>query len=90
MLTYEDCLEVSGLTQDEVDAVAEFEHSSRLPALAECDFLLHCDGGVERIRHMIIDDLRHAQSCGQQQHARDLRQVLIRFDQQHDGGKTVN
>lgn len=86
MLTYEDCLEVSGLTQDEVDAVAEYEHSSRLPALAECDFLLHSDGGVERVRHMIVDDIRHAQSCGDQQHARELRRVLIRFNKHHTCG----
>jgi hypothetical protein len=86
MLTYEDCLEVTGLAQDEVDAVAEFEHSPRLPALAECDFLLHSDGGVERVRYMIIDDIRHAQSCGKQQHARELRRVLIRFDKHHDRG----
>ncbi|MEH6825424.1 MAG: hypothetical protein V7629_16075 [Motiliproteus sp.] len=85
MLTYEDCLEVCCLTQDEVDAVAEYEHSPRLPALAECDFLLHSDGGVKRIRYMIVDDIRQAQRCGKQQHARELRRVLNRFNKDHSG-----
>tara|TARA_R110002095_G_scaffold182286_2_gene159548 strand:+ start:1716 stop:1979 length:264 start_codon:yes stop_codon:yes gene_type:complete len=86
MLTYEDCLDVSGLSQDEVDAVAEYEHAERLPALAECDFLLHSDGGVKRIRYMIVDDIREAQRSGHQQHARELRRVLTRFNKHHAFG----
>ncbi len=83
MLTYNDCLEVSGLSQDEVDAVAEFEHIPQLPALAECDFLLHSDGGAKQIRYMIVDDIRHAQSHGHIRHAKELKRVLIRFNKHH-------
>lgn len=83
MLTYEDCLYVTGIDQEEVDAIEEYEHSGRMSALAECDFLLHSDGGVKRIRTMIVDDIRHAQQCGNVQHARELRRVLTRFNKHH-------
>ena len=86
MLTYKDCLDLCDVSQEEVDAVAEFEHVPALPALAECDFLLHSDGGIRRMRHMIVDDIRHAQSTGHWQHAKELKRVLIRFDKHHTGG----
>ena len=86
MLTYEDCLDLCDLDQEEVDAVAEYERSQRLPALAECEFLLHSDGGIRRIRYMIVDDIRHAQCCGDLRHARELRRVLTRFNKHHPCG----
>ncbi len=86
MLTYNDCLDICDVSQAEVDAVAEFEHVPALPALAEFDFLLHSDGGIRRIRHMIVDDIRHAQCTGHQQHARELRRVLTRFNKHHSYG----
>ncbi len=86
MLTYKDCLEVSDLHQSEVDAVGEHEHLQGLPALAECEHMLHTDQGVRRIQHMIVDDIQHAQRAGKLQHARDLRRVLTRFTKHHPCG----
>ena len=90
MLTYEDCLDLCDLRQDEVDAVAEYEHADRLPALAECDHLLHSKRGIKRMRHMIVDDIRHAQNCGDMRHARELRRVLTRFTKHHSCGAGHN
>ncbi|MEH6649490.1 MAG: hypothetical protein V7707_05605 [Motiliproteus sp.] len=86
MLTYNDCLDLCDVSQAEVDAVAEFEHVAQLPALAECDFLLHSDSGLKRMRYMIVDDIRHAQHAGNLLHARELRRVLTRFNKHHSNG----
>lgn len=83
MLTYEDCLELCDLSQEEIDAVAEHQHSDRIQALAEADYLIHCEGGVHKIRRMIVDDIRHAQCCGNRQHEMDLKRVLVHFIKTH-------
>ncbi|WP_210395385.1 hypothetical protein [Motiliproteus sediminis] len=83
MLTYEDCLELCELNQNEIDAIAEHEHIDRLQALAVGDHLVHCRGGETKIRKMIIDDIRHAQRHGDRSHEVRLRQALGHFIKTH-------
>ncbi|MEH6626863.1 MAG: hypothetical protein V7739_10480 [Motiliproteus sp.] len=83
MLTYEDCLEMCDLSQEEVDAIAEHEHLQRIQAIAKAEYLVHCDGGERVIRKMIIDDIRHAQNVGDLSHERDLKDVLTLFVTTH-------
>lgn len=44
MLTYEECLELSDLTADEVDAIAEHEHMDPMIAMALGHYILTHDG----------------------------------------------
>lgn len=83
MLTYEDCLDMCDLTQDEIDAIAEHEHMDRIQALATADYLVHSEGGERSIRKMIIDDIRTARSHGKQEHEAMLKQVLAHFIENH-------
>ncbi len=83
MLTYEDCLEMCELTQEEIDAVAEHEHLHRIQAIATANYLVHTDGGERMIRRMIIDDIRHAQKAGNCDHEADLKRVLALFISTH-------
>lgn len=79
MITIEDCIGMSGLTRDEVDAIAEHEHIPEAAAAALGTYLVHLRHGPEIIRDMIRDDIRHALEHGQRQHAADLLATLRKF-----------
>lgn len=89
MITYEDCLELCDLTQDQINAIAEHEHMDRLQALAAGDHLVHTKGGETTIRRMIIDDIRHARRLGQHRHEVQLRQTLTQFIKTHPHQRTA-
>ena len=61
MITLEDCIEFCGLTEEEVLAIAEHEHLSEIAATALAQYLLSQEHGSERVRDMIVDDIRQAQ-----------------------------
>jgi hypothetical protein len=79
MISKEDCIALCGLTAEEVDAIAEHEHIGEVAAAALADYLLHKDHGTDRIRAMIVDDIRAALRDGRPGHAGELVQVLRRF-----------
>jgi hypothetical protein len=79
MLTLEDCIAMSDLTAEEVDAIAEHEH---LPATVATElgcYLVHLDDGRAAIRSMIRDDIDRAVAHRQFGHAAALRLVLRHF-----------
>ena len=61
MITLEDCIGFCDLTEEEVLAIAEHEHLSEIAAAALAQFLLSQEHGSEKVRNMIIDDIRQAQ-----------------------------
>ena len=61
MITLEDCIGFCDLTEEEVLAIAEHEHLSEIAAAALARFLLSQEHGSEKVRNMIIDDIRQAQ-----------------------------
>ena len=83
MLTYEDCLALSALTEDEIAAIAEHEHIPRLAALELGDYLLHTPEGVPAIRRIILDDIRDAQARSDRLHVIKLKLVLKHFCDSH-------
>lgn len=83
MISLEDCIALCGLTRDEVDAIAEHEHTSEIAAAALADYLLHKPKGPAVIRDMIRDDIRHAIQTGNAPHARTLIGALHHFMQEH-------
>lgn len=83
MLTYKDCLELSGLLQEEVDAIAEHEHIPEIVALEEGHYLVECEDGVPCLRRMILDDIRTAEEKGDLAHAKKLKLVLWHFMETH-------
>jgi len=82
MLTYSECLEMSGLTRDEIAAIAEHEHVDPLCAAAIGNYLLTHDG-EQKIRKMILDDIEAAVARGDQQHEQELLRVLAQFITDH-------
>jgi hypothetical protein len=68
MITLEDCIGLSGLTEEEVLAIAEHEHLPEIAAAALAQYLLSQEHGSEKVRDMIVDDIRQAQlaNCGKE------------------------
>jgi len=79
MISLEDCIAFSGLSEDEVLAIAEHEHLPEMSAAALAQYLLRQEHGAERIRDMIVDDIRAAQHHRDTAHVRTLLHVLHHF-----------
>lgn len=87
MITREDCIAFAGLTQDEVDAVAEHEHVGDIQAAALANILLHREKGADAIRRMMVDDIREALAAGRPAHAAQIVGALRHFLHEHPEGR---
>jgi hypothetical protein len=76
MISLEDCIAFSGLTYDEVEAIAEHEHLPDIAAATLGRYLLDHPGGASTIRRMIVDDIRAAQGTGSHEHLHHLVMAL--------------
>jgi hypothetical protein len=83
MITLQDCIGLCGLTEEEVLAVAEHEHLPEIAATALAQYLLSQEHGPEKIRDMIVDDVRQAQRSGDKKHVLTLLHVLHHFLNAH-------
>lgn len=89
MITFEDCLSLCELTEDEIAAIAEHEHLPEPVALEMGSYLLDAPGGEVRIQRIILDDISAAQRRGDLIHAARLKQTLRRFIEQHPACKAA-
>jgi hypothetical protein len=88
MITLEDCIGFCHLTEEEVLAIAEHEHLPEIAAAALAQFLLSQEHGSERVRNMIIDDIRQAQiTDGNEGKVLMLLHVLHHFLKAHPEAK---
>ena len=85
MLTLEDCIRLSGLTEEEIDAIAEHEHVPEVVAAEIASYLAHAPNGLPVVRRVILDDLREALGAGDEARARRLRALLRHFLKAHPG-----
>lgn len=83
MLTLEDCVAFCGLTEEEVLAIAEHEHLPEMAAAALASYLVHQEHGLERVRDMIVEDVRISQERGDKEHVLLLLNVLHHFLRAH-------
>ncbi len=79
MLTYEDCIALSGLTEEEIAAIAEHEHIPAIVAAELGNYLICDESGIPRLKRMILEDIEAAEKSGRRQHAEDLKLVLRHF-----------
>ena len=79
MITLKDCIAFSGLTKAEVLAIAEHEHISEIAAAALAQYHLSREHGTERLRDMIVEDIREAQGRDDKEHVQTLLHVLHHF-----------
>lgn len=83
MLTMEDCIDFSGLTEDEVAAIAEHEHLTLMVAAEMGQCLMSDVAGRRRIAAMLSDDIEAACAHGHARHAVDLTRTLQTFLHDH-------
>ena len=83
MISLEDCIGLCGLTEEEVLAIAEHEHLPEIVAASLADYLLHQAHGTEKVRDMIVEDIRQAQRSGNRAHVLTLLHVLHHFLKTH-------
>jgi hypothetical protein len=74
---------LSGLTEAQVLAIAEHEHLPEIAATALAQYLSKQEHGMEKIRDMIVDDVRQAQQRGDRAHVLTLLHVLHHFLKSH-------
>jgi S-ribosylhomocysteine lyase LuxS involved in autoinducer biosynthesis len=83
MLTFEDCLGLSELTEDEILAIAEHEHIPELAALEMGNYMTHTLQGEREIKRFILDDIALARRAHDIEHAAVLKLVLRHYCQEH-------
>ncbi|MFZ1639853.1 MAG: hypothetical protein WAV07_00140 [Candidatus Contendobacter sp.] len=83
MLTYEDCVGLTDLDEEEIEAIAQHEHVPEIVAAEMGCWLAHNPGGESTIEHIIEDDIEMAKSHGHPQEARHWKHVLDHFAANH-------
>ena len=83
MLSYEDCLGLCELTEEEIEAIAEHEHLPAIVAAEYASYLCRAPSGEARIKRIILDDIAAARARGDAKHALALKLVLRRFVEHH-------
>ena len=83
MLTLEDVIDYSDLTEEEVDAIAEHEHVPEIIAAELGNYLVHSEDGVPMLKRIILDDIEAARNHGNEKHLRELTLVLQHFVRTH-------
>ena len=83
MLTFEDCLGLSELNEEEILAIAEHEHIPELAALELGNYLLHKPKGEARIKGMIVEDIQAARKLHDVHRTAALKLVLQHFCAEH-------
>lgn len=79
MLTLEDCIALSDLTEEEIDAIAEHEHLPEIIATELGCYLVRMPDGRRAIREIIRDDIVQARERGDYLHSAKLKLVLRQF-----------
>jgi hypothetical protein len=87
MLTYEDCVGLADLTEEEIAAIAEHEHLPEIIAAELGSYLVHDVEGVPMIKRIILDDIEEARHRDDQQKVLRLKLVLKHFIESHPSNR---
>jgi len=83
MVTLQDCIGLSSLSESEVDAIAEHEHVPEMVAVELGCWLARTPEGQQRILWMIEDDISLARVHGNTTHAGELLDVKTHYLESH-------
>lgn len=83
MLSIEDCIALSELSEAEIEAIAQHEHIPEMAAAEMGNYLIQSPDGEMRLRAMIVDDIRQAQAGGDQTRVLALKLVCRNYLQSH-------
>lgn len=83
MISLDDMVGMSGLSEEDVLAIAEHEDLPPSLAASMASYLSSDHEGLAKVRDMIFDDIRQAQANGDVEHERALLHVLHHFLRDH-------
>lgn len=83
MLSYQDCVELSDLTEEEIEAIAQHEHLPEMAALELGSYLVHTSEGVPMIKRIILEDIEEERRRGHAEKVLQLKLVLKHFVDTH-------
>ncbi len=83
MISLSDCIALCGLSEEEVLAIAEHEHVPEIAAAALASYLMEQEQGPQRVREIIVDDIRQAQRRGDCERVQMLLHVLHHYLRRH-------
>jgi hypothetical protein len=84
-LTFEDCLGLCELNEQEVLAIAEHEHIPAIAAVELGNYLVHTAPGEQRIKAMIRDDIARAAASGDRLRVLALKSIIRDYILKHPG-----
>jgi len=82
MLTIEDCIAMSRLSEDEVAAISAHQHLPDICAVELGAYLHQCRNGGKQMEAMIRDDIGAARARGDTKRVATLKLALARFLQE--------
>ncbi len=83
MLSLIDCIGLSQLDEDEIQAIAAHEHVPDVIAIELAEYMIQSPDGVPMIKRIIIDDIERAQNQNKPMEVEKLRRVLHHFIATH-------
>ncbi|MEJ2121060.1 MAG: hypothetical protein P8Z76_10190 [Alphaproteobacteria bacterium] len=83
MLSFEDCVGLAELSEEEVHAIAMHEHIPEICAAVLGRYLMMQKDGVPRIKRIIADDIATARAHGDFKEAATLKLALKHFVDTH-------
>ncbi|MBI3141046.1 MAG: hypothetical protein HYZ19_04195 [Rhodocyclales bacterium] len=89
MLSLQECLDLSGLSEEEIEAIAEHEHVPEIVAAEIGNTLLQTKAGICLIKLYLLENVEHARCLGQFEKAKQLDALYRRFDSEHPGAAPV-
>ncbi|MEX0960523.1 MAG: hypothetical protein WDZ63_14680 [Burkholderiales bacterium] len=87
MLSLQDCIALSELTEDEIDAIAEHEHIPEIAAAEMGNYLVQSPQGEMRLRAIIVDDIQAAEASGDRPRVLALKLVCRNYLELHPGAE---
>lgn len=83
MISLEDCIELCGLSEEEVLAIVQHEHIPEIAAAEMANYLVSTPSGKVSIREMIRDDIAKAEGAGDRARTLALKLLLRKFIVEH-------
>jgi hypothetical protein len=83
MLSFQDCVALAELTEEEIHAIAIHEHIPEICAAELGRYLMMQKDGVPRIKRIIADDIQTARAHGDFKQAATLKLALKHFVETH-------
>lgn len=82
-LTFQDCVGLCDLTEQEVLAIAEHQHIPAMAAVQLGDYLVHTPQGKQLIKAMMRDDIAAAVASGDRPRVLALKSIIRDYILKH-------